>query len=196
MKSNKNFRKFLPVSFLTVFLLCLVFYWWQNQYGVVGGEISLAKALWLATALVSMFLIPAWLWRDVRLSSSERVRYGVFFGGYVLRAAIEMPLLLFTHEWRCWHGIAHNATMLTLLWLMRRGKNDAKFDVLLTLVLLAESLNAWMFSEVGSPQTGIYFADASLAFARINTITWIELSILIPLLILWLRSYVKLANPS
>lgn len=191
-----NFRKILPISILTVFLLCLVFYWWQNQYGVVGGEISLAKALWLATALMSLFLIPAWLWRDVKLPSSERARYGVFFVGYVLRAAIEMPLLLFTHEWRCWHGITHNATMLSLLWLMRRGRNDAKFEVLLTLVLLAESLNAWMFSGVGSPQTGIYFADASVAFTRINMITWIELFILIPLLLLWLRWYVKPVNPS
>ena len=175
-------------------LLCVVFYGWQNQYGVVGGGISLAKALWLATALVSLFLIPGWLWRDGNLSRFERTRYGVFFAGYVLRAVIEMPLLLFTYEWRCWHGIAHNATMLALLWFMRRGRNEAKFDGLLTLVILAESLNAWMFSKVGSPQTGIYFADASLAFARINIITWIELSILIPLLGLWLRWYVKPAN--
>lgn len=175
-------------------LLCVVFYGWQNQYGVVGGGISLAKALWLATALVSLFLIPGWLWRDGNLSRIERTRYGVFFAGYVLRAVIEMPLLLFTYEWRCWHGIAHNATMLALLWFMRRGRNEAKFDGLLTLVILAESLNAWMFSKVGSPQTGIYFADASLAFARINIITWIELSILIPLLGFWLRWYVKPAN--
>jgi hypothetical protein len=189
-------RKYLPHGVFAVFMLCVCFHWWQNHHGFVGGRISLAKSLWLATALVNLFLIPAWLWRDGSFSSLGRKRYRMFFSGYVLRAAVEMPLLLFTHQWRCWHGIAHNASMLMLLWMMRRGRNEGRYDWLLTLVLLAESLNAWMFSKAGSPQTGIYFADDSVTFARINAITWMELAILTPLVILWLRWYVKGGNRS
>lgn len=190
MESIDTQRKNLPIVVFTVFLLCMGFYEWQNHDGRVGGGISLAKALWLATALVNLFVIPAWLWRDAKLSLTERRRYGVFFAGFVLRAFIEMPLLLFTHQWRCWHGIAHNVIMLVLLWGMPRGNRIHKFDGLLTLVLLAETLNAWMFSKVGSPQIGIYFASASPTFAHINAITWIELTILIPMLVFWLKRYI------
>lgn len=196
MESIDTQRKVLPITVLTVFLLCMGFYGWQNHVDRVGGGISLAKALWLATALVNLFVIPAWLWRDAKLDLMDRHRYAMFFAGFVLRAIIEMPLLLFTHQWRCWHGIAHNAIMLIFLWGMPRSHRIHQFDRLLTLVLLAETLNAWMFSKAGSPQTGIYFASASPAFARINAITWIELVIFTPMLILWLKRYAKSAKQS
>ncbi len=165
------------------------FFIWQNQHGSVGGGISLAKALWLVTALVSLYLIPAWLAWDPDLSATERKRYTIFFYGFLLRAVVELPVILFTREWRCWHGILHNMVMLALLWIMRRGSDRSRYDVQLTLVLLAESLNAWLFSTAGDPAAGIYFADASARFAQINMITWTELAILVPLLGMWLWNY-------
>ncbi len=189
METFLSYRLRLLPAIAALVVAGVGFFIWQNHHSSVGGEISLAKALWLVTALVSLYLIPGWLARDPRLSVSERKRYAIFFYGFVLRAIIELPVIIFTREWRCWHGISHNIVMLALLWIMRRNSDHARYDVLLTLVLLAESLNAWLFSTAGNPAAGIYFADNSTRFAQINLITWTELAILVPLLILWLWTY-------
>jgi hypothetical protein len=191
METRSNYRLHLLTAIALLVVAGLAFFIWQNHYASVGGGISLAKALWLVTALVSLYLIPGWLARDSDLSASERKRYTIFFYGFLLRAVIELPVIMFTREWRCWHGISHNLVMLALLWMMRRGSDRARYDVLLTLVLLAESLNAWLFSTAGNPEIGIYFADNSTRFAQINIITWVELFILVPLLVIWLWGYVK-----
>jgi hypothetical protein len=189
METRSNYRLHLLTAIALLVVAGLAFFIWQNHHGSVGGGISPAKALWLVTALGSLYLIPGWLAWDPNLSTFERNRYAVFFYGFLLRAIIELPILMFTREWRCWHGISHNIVMLALLWMMRRGSDRARYDVLLTLVLLAESLNAWLFSTAGNPEIGNYFADNSTRFARINIITWTELSILVPLLGLWLWIY-------
>lgn len=190
METRSHYRMLLLPAIATLLAAGITFFVWQNHQSRVGGGISLAKSLWLVTTLVSFFLIPGWLARDPELSAAERGRYRVFLYGFLIRAFIELPVLMFTREWRCWHGISHNMVMIALLWGMR-GANHARFAVTLTLVLLAESLNAWLFSTVGNPEAGIYFADDSLRFARINAITWGELAILGPLLGFWLWRYVK-----
>ena len=66
-----------------------------------------------------------------------------------------------------------------------------KFAFLLILVLLCEGWNAWMFGQLGSPQTGIYFADDSARFAFINLVTRWELFACLALMAAWLGSYLK-----
>lgn len=154
------------------------------------------KSLWLFTALVHFLLIPGWLYRDLSLASASRKFCGIFLLGFTLRALVEMPLLLFTHIWRCWHGIAHDAIMLAFVLLCARKLPDAivrKFAALLILILLCEGWNAWMFGELGSPQTGIYFADDSARFAFINLVTRWELLACLVLMLAWVRCYLKRA---
>ncbi len=176
----------LPYFLLLLVLACLGFRWWQNARGGLGGEISLAKSLWLATALAHFYLIPATLAADRRLPAAARRVYRLFLGGFVLRAAVELPVMIFTHAWRCGYGLAHNAAMLALLWLTGGG---GIYRWLLTLALLAESLNAWLFSRAADPAAGTYFAGDSAAFRSINLITWAELAVLTPLLAAWLVRY-------
>ena len=172
--------------------LCLGFGWWQNMHGTIGGKISWEKQLWVFTALTFFYLLPGWLWRDPSQEAATRQFAGVFLAGFLLRALVELPLLVFTQVWRCWHGIAHDAVMLGVV-LVTLPKllpgTGRKFAWLLILVLLCEALNAWLFGSTGSPETGIYFADDSARFALINQITRWELLVCLTGLTLWLRRY-------
>ena len=160
---------------------CMAFGWWQNHHASVGGAISIAKVLWLSLALSSFFVVPAFLARDKRLPHSARLSFGVFLLGFILRAAIEAPMLYFWQNWRCAYGITHDALMaLPLLGALKTGKLGMRFAVLLLAVLTGEMLNAWLFSTVADPLRGIYFAADSPEFQLINRITWAEVVVLYP----------------
>lgn len=178
-------------------LLCLGFGLWQNHQPRLGGAISTAKVLWLYTALSCFFVVPAVLWRDRALSPAARSLAAVYFGGYVLRALVEMPMLVWTRAWRVEHGIGHNAVMLGLaLWLRTRlpagVEADAplrRFVLLLVAAALFESLNAALFGIYGKPQEGQYFASDDPVFVWINRITWAEVALMLPALAAWVWSY-------
>ncbi len=72
MKSTSRHRWTLLPVIVLLLALCLGFWWWQNAYGTVGGNIALEKSLWLFAALVYFFLIPCWLWRDPSLDAMSR----------------------------------------------------------------------------------------------------------------------------
>lgn len=187
----------LALATLVLLLLCIGFGWWQSGEGRVGGPMSPAKVLWLFLALVHFYLVPFWLWRDRGLSASWRRLWGVFFLGFMIRAVIEFPMLLLTRAWRCEHGIAHDGVMLVLL-IVLVGKiprmEERKIRWLAWLVSLAlvfEALNAWMFREIGNPAAGIYFASNEAHFRMINLITWGEIAVLFPLFLIWLLKYTR-----
>ena len=188
----------LLMLLISLWVLCLMFWYWQNQYGKIGGNISLVKSMWLFTTLSYFFVVPAWLWRDQTSDRLTRHFAGFFFLGFLIRALIEMPLLAFTFYWRCWHGIAHDALMLALTawWILQSVRNDSHrfFPISLVVVLLCEMWNAWMFGKMGSPETGVYFADDSARFALINQVTTWEVIICLALLCVWLKCYGKVAT--
>jgi hypothetical protein len=178
----------LIISLILVLGLCVGFGVWQNTLGSVGGNISPAKVLWLWMAIGCFLVIPACLWRDARLGGAGRRLWGVFFLGFAARVVIELPMLAFTRTWRCEYGIAHDAVML--LWLgygfvavPREDRVTRIFAALVSLALVAEMINAFLFSQEADPAQGVYFASEAEAFAMINRITWIELAILLPLLV-------------
>jgi hypothetical protein len=179
---------------LLILMLCLLFGWRQNHQAQLGGDISLAKVLWLNLALSCFFVIPAALWREEKLSRPLRLLYGLFFGSFVLRALIEAPMLYVWQNWRCAYGITHDAVMILVLivaLLPRVQPSDKmllsarRFGWLLIVVLICEALNAWLFSRVADPLHGIYFAADSIEFLPINRITWIEVATLYPALLYW-----------
>jgi hypothetical protein len=181
-----------------VVTLCLVFGWWQNQEVRLGGAISTAKSLWLATALGCFFVIPWTWWRDPALGASFRRLAGVFLAGFLGRALIEAPVLVFSNAWRCWHGMAHDAIMLG--WIAVAGwrlpppadgiESAARRGLpLVGVAIVFEMLNAWLFQGVARPQEGVYFASHDARFALINRLTWMELALLWPLLVFWVLQY-------
>jgi hypothetical protein len=184
----------MRVCLLLTLTLCLTFGWWQNHHAQLGGNISLAKVLWLNLALSCFFIIPAALWRAKNLTRPLRVLFGLFFASFALRALIEAPMLYLWQNWRCAYGITHDAVVMLVLFvaLLPRMQISDKviisarhFGWLLIVVLICEAFNAWLFSRVADPLNGIYFAADSAEFRRINLITWIEVAALYPALLHW-----------
>lgn len=178
------------VTVPALLLLCLLFGRWQNTRATVGGDISLAKTLWIFLTLTFFFLLPAALWSDPTLPAESRRFHGFFLLSWLVRGVIEIPMLLLTRWWRCGYGITH--TVFMLLAEITPGlamARDPASQALLpwTIVVLAcEALNAHLFSRAGSPETGVYFAGADPVFRRINHLTWLEISVLLPALVWWL----------
>ena len=189
--------KRLGFATATLLVHCACFGWWQSGEGRVGGPMSAAKVLWLFLALTHFYLAPFWLWRDRRLSQPWRRLWGIFFAGFLIRALVEIPMLMFTRAWRCEHGIAHDAVMLVVLIALARKipadehREARRFAWLAGVALLFEALNAWMFSQVGNPEAGIYFASSDARFRVINWITWGEVAILFPLYSHWLIQSIR-----
>lgn len=184
----------MRVSLLLTLILCLTFGWWQNHHAQLGGDISLAKVLWLNLALSCFFIIPAALWRAKNLARPLRVLFGIFFASFALRALIEAPMLYIWQNWRCAYGITHDAVVMLVLIVLVLPRVQSRnnmllsalhFGRLLIVVLICEALNAWLFSRVADPLNGIYFAADSAEFRRINLITWIEVAALYPALLHW-----------
>lgn len=182
----------------------MAFGWLQNHSDAVGGAISLPKILWLNLAIASFLVIPAFLCWDARIHGSVRLLYGLFLAGFAVRAVIELPVIYFTHAWRCGYGISHDLVMMALvigLWWNARNRlrhSEATrwagtFVPLLLVVLSCEMLNAWLFSQVADPRTGIYYANTSEAFRTINVVTWIEVATLYPALGYWLKKWNEVA---
>jgi hypothetical protein len=197
MITNSKHSTWLGPATGVLLMLCVCFGWWQSGAGRTGGPMSPAKVLWLFLAITHFYLVPFWLWRDRSLSPGWRRVWGVFFMGFMVRAVIELPLLLLTRIWRCEHGIAHDGLMLGALALLSLKipsgeRHDIRhFAWLAGLALLFEALNAWMFGQMGNPEAGIYFASSDARFRTINLITWAEILVLFPLLVHWLIRYFR-----
>ena len=56
--SDRRLRGATWVTLATLLAAALGFYWLQNHYRPVGGEISWPKLFWLAYAIFLWFLLP------------------------------------------------------------------------------------------------------------------------------------------
>jgi hypothetical protein len=193
--TRRSSNRLVGSLFLTL-VLCVGFGVWQNGHGVVGGSISPAKIVWLTLALGCFLVVPACLWLDRRRSQPGHRLWGGFLLGFAIRALIELPILVFTRSWRCEYGIAHDALML--LWLgygfFRVPDTDRvtrAFAIVVSLALIAEILNAFLFSRAANPAEGVYFAPDAPAFSTINRITWLEIGVLTPMLAFCVRMHRK-----
>jgi hypothetical protein len=195
-RNTFTYRQKLVIAAAVLMAACAAFAWWQNLTPRTGGNISTAKTGWLFLAIVHFIAVPAWLWRDDSLPAAVRRVWGWFWAGYLLRGAVELPLLIFTREWRPWHGISHNAVMLLLLVMQGRLSAGERrcthgFVFLAAAALVFESVNAWLFGRTGSAEQGIYFAGDESMFTFINTLTWAEIAVLLPALAWWLHRYAR-----
>jgi hypothetical protein len=96
---------------LTVAMLygaALLFWWVQNNWRPVGGDMALQKALWLATAINLWFVLPAFIVVDVRTPSGVRRVFAGLLALMVARGVAELPMLYAFHNWSPWYGIAHD----------------------------------------------------------------------------------------
>ena len=151
----------------------------QNEGHLVGGDISWAKTLWLNLTIVCFLVLPAIWWRDRRVDARMQAVFGIIFLSFVVRAAIEIPILYLTDWWRCSYGIAHDlatATIAVSLYARAGHASRARestwlFWLIITL-LLVEAGFAYAFCSVADPASGAYFASDEAGFRTINLATW------------------------
>jgi hypothetical protein len=106
---------------MVVFGAALAFWWIQNHWHPVGGEIALQKALWLADAILLWLVVPLMVVTDARAGVAVRSAFMALLMLMLVRGAIELWMLYVTHNWSPWYGIAHDVLCAgTLLWFMFR----------------------------------------------------------------------------
>lgn len=149
----------------------------QNQGRLVGGDISVAKTLWLNLTILSFLVLPALWWRDRRVDRRLRTIFGVIFAAFAVRAAVELPILYLTDWWRCSYGIAHDlVTAAAAVFLFARARvrvrDSGPLLWLIVALLFVEAAFAYAFCSVADPASGTYFASDDAAFQAINRATW------------------------
>ena len=153
----------------------------QNRPGTLGGRITAPKAFWLNYALITFFAMPWALWRNAGLDPALRSLFGRLLLSFVLRGAVELPLIYGTLRWRCVYGIGHNIFTIILAAGLRLGLPELPgaadgraldWLVIYQISLLVESYFAWSFGKLADPFKGEYFADGTEKFRNINRISW------------------------
>jgi len=177
------------------------FYYRQNFAGQIGGEMSIAKLLWLDYAIIAWFLLPFFLWRSRVVLPTLRWIYGAHLIVFVVRGVIELWLLYVTIAWIPPYGITHDLVVIVLITgLLWRGRKELgriddaanraalRFLTSIRIGLICEILFAWLFYRAIGGKIGIYFASRDPIFATINGLTWVAVLILYPDLLrtLWL----------
>jgi hypothetical protein len=175
-----------PGVILVLAMLSICFYYRQNFAGQIGGEMSVAKLLWLDYALLAWFVVPFFLWRSPLIESSLRKIYGSHLLNFATRGAVELWMLYVTISWLPPYGIIHDLFSIGLitgvLWRRRKklGRPSGTHPSAARRVLVSIRLGrvcvmtlAWLFYRATGGQIGIYFASDDPHFAFINNLTWV-----------------------
>lgn len=127
-------------------LAALGFYWVQNQYRPIGGEISWRKLLWLAYAIFLWFLLPLLIGADARVAPALRKPFVVLFVLMLARGLIELWMLYVSLNWSPWYGIGHDLVCATVLlsYLVRLWNAVASLGRLERLILVHVAVTALM----------------------------------------------------
>ena len=111
-------RRLIVVAWSTVAALCalaLLFFWAQNHFRLVGGDISWPKLFWLLYAVLLWFALPVLLAADPRLSASWRRPFAVLAALMAARGVVEFWMLYVALNWSPWYGIGHDIVCMTAL---------------------------------------------------------------------------------
>ncbi len=95
------------------------FYYRQNFAGQIGGEMSIAKLLWLDYAIIAWFFLPFFFCRSHVISPTLRWIYGGHLITFVVRGIIELWLLYITIAWIPPYVLVLYPDLLRTLWLGR-----------------------------------------------------------------------------
>lgn len=160
-------------------LVAAIFFWRQNFGGQIGGEMSVAKILWLHYAILAWFVIPAFLCRSAALSPAWRRVFAAHLLNFGARGAVELWLLYVTVGWSPVYGIAHDFFSIALIAVLARNAavTDAPsalarhFSWTLRVTLVCEIVFAALFFHAQAGQYDLYFAGNEPRFRLINALT-------------------------
>ncbi len=200
---------------LTVLLfllgLTMAFYLTQNHTGLIGGDIALSKAVWLALAILFWLLLPGLILMDARTVGASRSPFAWLLGLMAARGVIEGLMLYVYNNWSPLYGMAHDlvcASVVSLLsWrLMRRQTHRPSIAVrrlglhamLTAAMFLPEMYYAWYmranFHTQGSH--AIYFVPDNGQHAVVLGITTLVNVLLIVYLFWFVPRWLHDKTPS
>ena len=93
----------------------LLFFWAQNHFRPVGGDISWPKLCWLSYAVALWFAVPALVAADPRLPASWRLPFAILALLMLARGVVELWMLYVARNWSPWYGIGHDLLCLLTL---------------------------------------------------------------------------------
>ncbi|HXG57608.1 MAG TPA: hypothetical protein VNL91_01125 [Thermoanaerobaculia bacterium] len=152
------------------------FFWRQNFAGQIGGAMSVAKILWLDYAILSWFVVPAFLMRSPDLDARWRRLFAVHLINFGTRAVIELWLLYVTVSWSPVYGIVHDVFSILLITFLSGApaqKLALHHSWTLRLTLGCEIVFASLFHSVTAGEHALWFAADEPRFRLINMLTWI-----------------------
>jgi len=179
----------------------VAFYWIQNHFRPVGGEISVPKLLWLSYAIALWGVLPALLALDGRLGDRLRQAFAALLALMLLRGAIELCMLYVLLNWSTWYGFVHDLGCLLVLAALgyRAGRPRSPVQRVATVHLavtaaafLPEMYFAWYMQAhfATSGEHAIYFVPDDPKYAdvlRVTTAVVVSLSLYLPAFLLrWL----------
>jgi hypothetical protein len=176
---------------LLVFQLLASFWFYrkQNRGEIVGGDISIPKALWLYHAIFSWYFVPLIYLYQSELDTNLAVILGVHAFIWWLRAPIELAMIFKTYNWTPRYGITHDvlhgtclllATLFTTrLWPSTTLNWMAYSYLIVTFFMLCfETSFAALFLTVrGDKDHKIYYASDDPKWRFINWLTTIGVTI-------------------
>jgi hypothetical protein len=176
----------------------------QNQYGYIGGVISLPKLMWLGYALLFWMGLPLLIVADVRTPPMLARAFGALLVLMLARGLAELVMLYITKNWSPLYGIGHDLLCLSVLGVMlwRAGASASMpqgrvllvHGIVTALMFFPEIWFAWYMHSNFHTQGGqaIYFVPDSELHRRALRITAgvvLALTVYLPLFLgYWLHA--------
>ncbi len=165
----------------------------QNLHLLPGGRISLAKFLWLFSALALWIVTPIYVALEPRFSAGIRWCAKVFAVLFLARGVIELWMMFVTLNWSPLYGIAHDLCCLVFIVYglavftpqSPADKVALGFFVLMAMMLPFEIFFAWYMKFVVQLKLGstVYYVPNQPEYFFVLTVTWIAVVMALPLLI-------------
>jgi hypothetical protein len=207
--SERALARTAAASLVVLVVATVAFYWVQNRFRPVGGEISVPKLLWLGYAIALWVVVPALLAADGRISGRLRQAFAALVILVLARGAAEMWMLYVWLNWSPWYGIAHDLVCMTALaaLALRAGWPRLPIERVATVHLavtaaafLPEIYFAWYMQAhfTTSGEHAVYFVPDDPRYdevLRVTTAVVVSLSLYFPFFLFrWLHAKTRISN--
>lgn len=168
------------ITAITIILVSLFFYYYQNKDQKIGGKIALCKLLWLDYTLIAWFFLPIVFYFQNMSGEFYNLFYIISISMWI-RGIIEIYMLYVTKNWTPPIGIAHDifTFLLALFIFITQIDYSLKTYLIcsgLLLSLILETYYAYAFFKIVKEKTkgedAIWFASKeNPKFKKILTLT-------------------------
>ena len=167
-------------SYAVTAIATSIFYFLQNNAQLLGGNIALAKVIWLAYTILIWFILPAILIAAPQTPNAWKSIYKIFLANMLFRAAFELLMIYVWLNWSTTYGIAHDVFSIALLsWLTLRNRDNlheiffSSITAVFLLMFVIEIIFVlYMTSTISEAGSSVYFVPDSSEHSQIIFFTW------------------------